>query len=162
MSEETLTTTIPEQREWTLKRPGNINFADARGAYPGCKLVDFATTDEANEFFKDRAGLLVVDYQVGNSGRVFMLISKQMDEQEMEEFNEYQSIVGAKMREWNERRDAEKKSAAEAAAKEKADRELFLKEAKQAVKEIADLRKAHEELKAKYADVKRQLKAESK
>lgn len=153
----TLTTTIPEQREWVLDRPGNINFADPRGSYPGCRLMSFATEQEANEFFTNKAGLLVVDVQIGGSGRIFMMVSKQMDDDELEEFQEYGSTVQLHMRQWREARDAKKAADKEAEQKAEADEAAFLKEAKQAMKEIADLRKAHEELKAKYADIKKKL-----
>ena len=156
-----LETTIPEVREWVLQRPGNINYADPRGAYPGCKLVHFDSVDEANDFFTNRAGLLVLNIDVTQSG-IWMLISKQMDEEEMEEMNEYSTHVNAKMQEFRARKDAEKQAAADAEKKAADEQAAFLKEAKQALKEIGDLRKAHEELKAKYADIKKKLKAAGK
>jgi hypothetical protein len=36
---ELIATKIPRQREFVLKRPGNINYTGEKGSYPGCRLV---------------------------------------------------------------------------------------------------------------------------
>ena len=37
----TATTAIPKEREFVIKRPGNINIAGERGNYPGCRVIGF-------------------------------------------------------------------------------------------------------------------------
>jgi len=82
------TTSIPESRRFILNRPGNINFADTRGSYPGCKLAVFANAEEVNEFFTAHANLLVTFIAPGTSS-IAVLYTNQLDGDDLKEFQDF-------------------------------------------------------------------------
>lgn len=113
--------TIPEKREFVIDRPGFINYAEARGNYSGCFLRTFtgmsgngvdnqsqSATEELNEFFRQRANLLVVG--IWRSGSVIdVLYTNTLEGEELEEFNEYSRSISIHMAEWRKER-AERKA----------------------------------------------------
>lgn len=125
------------------KYPGHITWATDRGSFSGGREIYFGydgvlgleaedaevfekqvaedgTPNSpqalANLYFSKRANLLVVDRQVTNGG-ISYIITTQLDDDDLEEFEEVQKRVQLEMREWRERK-AQDKEAAMAEAKE--------------------------------------------
>lgn len=128
-------TTLPRKRELAINRPGNINWAGEKGAYPGCRLIEvhgegiegleqadqdnftkqveddggFAKHDVAslaNLFFKHRANLLSINTCIDAAGSFWVLYTNQLEGDELEDFQEYSSFVSAHMEEYREKRAA--------------------------------------------------------
>ena len=120
---------LPEKRNFIEKRPGNINYADERGSYPGCHLKFFPDSAGVNAFFAENANLLVVKLDATSDG-LFVLYTNQLDSEDLEEFNEFS-------RAWmnhKQERDAAK-------AKTQAEKERSQKAAEDDVKALIELGK---------------------
>jgi len=189
---EHVATAIPRQREMVLNRPGNINWAGERGAFPGCRLVEFTSdgayglSDEdattlvaqsgsmrrdaaslANLYFKHRANLLVVNTWVDSGGSFWVLITNQMEGDELDDFQEYSRFVSEHMEEYRTKRDlrkrkvdedklaqeADDKALIELGKKEKAGN--FVKRARDAEEEIERVKKENIKLKARLAKLEK-------
>lgn len=127
------------------KYPGHISWASDRANFAGCRIVTFmeggaqgltredelvliaqmkekdlngsASPEEiANLYFSTRANLLVVDMKV-SADTITMLLTTQLDEEDLEEFVEVNTRVQLGMREWREekakQREAEQEKARE-------------------------------------------------
>lgn len=136
----------PPHREDALKtvmdkRPGHISWATDTANFAGCRAVRFApgcivgleADDEAefekqhthpnrspvelmNTYFQHRANLLMLQMQVDAEGSITCLVTSQLDDEDLEEFQEIQQRINLDMREWRERRAKDKAAAAESAA----------------------------------------------
>lgn len=123
-----------EQRVKTVmdKMPGHISWATDRANFSGCRELGFgfnfwsglSEEDEkafveqiagrtlrpqelANLYFSHRANLLTVD-RVVDGGGIYYLVTTQLDEEDLEEFEETQRRVNFEMREWRAKKEAEK------------------------------------------------------
>lgn len=136
-----------EQTRKTLydRRPGHINLASDRANFAGCRYITFSEwgpsgleeadakqfaaevdalsndreytrEDYINLYFSHRANLLVLEMHTIDD-EVGMLITNQLDDEDMEEFQEVQQRVNLEMREWREKR-AERAKADEELARE--------------------------------------------
>lgn len=80
---------------------------------------DFLTAETiANLYFSTRGNLLVVDTKVTSMG-ITMLITTQLDEDDLEELQETQTRINLEMREWREEREKRKLAEMEAFKEEK-------------------------------------------
>ncbi len=130
------------------KYPGHISWASDRANFSGCRLIRFGhdgatglekEDDEAfaqqldaefgenytpspetcaNLYFSKRANLLVVDTKIDPAG-IVMLVTTQLDDDDLEELQETQKRIQLDMREWREQRNAEKQKEIEARAEER-------------------------------------------
>lgn len=80
---------------------------------------DFLTAETiANLYFSTRGNLLVVDTKVTSMG-ITMLITTQLDADDLEELQETQTRINLEMREWREEREKRKLAEMEAFKEEK-------------------------------------------
>ncbi len=130
------------------KFPGHITWATDRGSFSGNRVVTFVAggaqgleqEDEMlyieqcraaglldgeaapealmNLYFSKRANLLVVDMAVSET-TITVLMTTQLDDEDLEELNERQTAVEVHMREWREARAQRKATAAAAVLEEK-------------------------------------------
>jgi hypothetical protein len=169
-------TTIPKDREFVLKRPGNINWASERGSFAGSRAIVFTRvgalgleSDDAEKFtvqmsetvgagspaananlyFKHRANLLVVNYHVDVQGDIHCLITNHLENDELEEFQEYQNAMAVHMREWHQKREDAKRKREEAEEKEAKEHDDLLLMGKKAVEHnlFSKLRELEEKVK---------------
>jgi hypothetical protein len=122
------------------KRPGHISWATDGANFSGCRAVTFTPAgvvgltaeDEAtlrqendgvgcasavswmNLYFSKRANLLMLSMDVADEG-ITCLVTSQLDDEDLEEFQEIQQRVNLDMREWRERRAKDKQAAQESA-----------------------------------------------
>jgi hypothetical protein len=115
------------------KYPGHITWASDRANFSGCRLIRFsddgvtgleeedaklfeeelAEVDvgsaeaAANLYFSTRANLMVVDTKI-TDGAISMLVTTQLDDDDLEELQETQTRIQLGMREWREKRDEER------------------------------------------------------
>lgn len=73
-------------------------------AFRAGKDVDDAA-EVMNLYFSTRANLLVLNVFSGANGGIHVLITNQLDAEDLEEFQEVQQRVNLEMREWREKRD---------------------------------------------------------
>lgn len=129
-------TPIPEKREFTINRPGFINWSDGKSNYPGSHLKEFhntsegSATDAVNKFFTERANLLTVSMWIDYSGVIYVLYTNMLEGEELEEFQEHSRALTLHMQEWREARVARKREAARRAneAEEEIKRKVRLAE----------------------------------
>lgn len=126
------------------KYPGHISWASDRANFAGCRVITYteggacgleredegkfiqqmkdalgaaaldATPEEVmNLYFSTRANLLIVDMKVAD-GAITVLVTTQLDDEDLEEFNEAQTRVNLEMREWREEKAKEREQALEA------------------------------------------------
>lgn len=189
---ELVSTGLPKRRDLVLNRPGNINYADARGSYPGCRYIEFSDygtvtglepEDEAkfkmqteaarqgnqaltaveglNLYLKHRANLLTIKLDTLSNGRIRMLYTNQLEDDELENFHETSRFIHQHMEEFKAKK-AEQRQAAEAAeaARRKDLAELaelgkkerdgnFIKRARDAEEKVAKLEKENTRLRRK-------------
>lgn len=117
------------------KWPGHITLASDRASFSGCRIVTFAPsgayglTDEdvavfaqeraktvchnaeamMNLYFSTRANLLMLDWKLGPEvDTITVVITTQLDAEDLEEMQEVNVRVNLEMREWREKRAKEK------------------------------------------------------
>lgn len=122
------------------KYPGHISWASDRANFAGCRIVTFmdggaaglerndeqelvnqmkkagldleATPEQVmNLYFSTRANLLVVDLKISES-TITILVTTQLDEDDLDEFNEQARITEIHMRDWREKRAAQREAQA--------------------------------------------------
>lgn len=129
------------------KWPGHITVANDRASFSGCRIIEFQTTgtvtglevddadvyyaqlkdvsdaeigwgpaDYMNLYFSHRANLLCIDWKPTETG-ILCIVTTQLDDEDLEEFQEAQVRVNLEMRDWRERK-AKEREAAEADARE--------------------------------------------
>lgn len=108
------------------KMPGHIALATDRANFPGCRLVffsheavsglegddyakfqdecggdfsDLGPVELVNEYFSRRANLLMLQMSI-NDGGITVLLTTQMDDEDIEEFQEGQRFMAEHMREY--------------------------------------------------------------
>ena len=120
------------------KYPGHISWASDRANFSGCRSIRFAmgtafgleaadgkkfvaemeeaklgesasTEAVMNLYFSKRANLLVVDSKP-DCGDVVLLVTTQLDDEDLEEFQEVQTRVNLEMREWREARETRREA----------------------------------------------------
>ena len=121
MSEETPNGTDSKKTALSWDWPGKIPVANERGYFTGCAALKFNTCEAANAFFEANKGLLAAYPQFLPDGSLCVLVTKQLDGEEQEEFEHFQREMGWHMSEWRKKRDAAKQ-------KERADKERELAE----------------------------------
>lgn len=129
------------------KWPGHITVANDRASFSGCRIIEFQTNgtvtglevddadvyyaqlkdvsaaeidwgpaDYMNLYFSHRANLLCIDWKPTETG-ILCIVTTQLDDEDLEEFQEAQVRVNLEMRDWRERK-AKEREAAEADARE--------------------------------------------
>lgn len=129
------------------KWPGHITVANDRASFSGCRIIEFQNTgtvaglevddaavyydqledvsaaevgwgpaDYMNLYFSHRANLLCIDWKPTDTG-ILCIVTTQLDDEDLEEFQEAQVRVNLEMRDWRERK-AKEREAAEADARE--------------------------------------------
>lgn len=129
------------------KWPGHISWASDRANFAGCRVITFSdralasgleqadsdlfakqleadgrlmTAQEMmNLYFSTRANLLVVQMLVAADSSVTVLVTTQMDADDLEELQEVQTRVNLDMREWRKKRADEREKVAAAAREER-------------------------------------------
>lgn len=61
-----------------------------------------------NLYFSTRANLLVLDWKINNEGAITVIVTTQLDAEDLEEMQEVNVRVNLEMREWREKRAKEK------------------------------------------------------
>lgn len=105
--------------------------------------------DLANLYFSTRANLLVLNVSKTGSDEVSFLITNQLDDDDLAEFNEIQRRVQLDMREWREKQAEQKAAQAEVLAEnrrlvevgKKAEQHGFFKKLRELEAELAELKK---------------------
>lgn len=118
------------------KWPGHITIASDRASFSGCRIITFTavgaeglTQEDAaklvedtyaaglsvltaeqlmNLYFSTRANLLVLDWKINNEGAITVIVTTQLDAEDLEEMQEVNVRVNLEMREWREKRAKEK------------------------------------------------------
>ena len=165
------------------KWPGHISWASDRANFAGCRVITFdenavygleekdenefglqmhessksesftASAEELmNLYFSTRANLLVVSMTTTASS-ITVLVTTQMDNEDLEEFQEIQTRVNLEMREWREKR-----------AKEKAERQAEAMEERRLIEvgrtaETYNLAGRVRELEAELAEMRKAARA---
>lgn len=130
------------------KLPGHITWASDRGSFSGCRAITFMAGDVAgltdedrrqfeaelreaklelhsclpatlmNAYFSKRANLLVVA-MTSDVGEFTVLVTTQMDDDDLEEFQEVSRRVHLEMAEWREQRNKKRLEEVEKAREER-------------------------------------------
>lgn len=116
------------------KWPGHITLASDRASFSGCRIVTFTSEgaygltdddddvfateraetacynpeDMMNLYFSTRANLLVLDWKLAVDGGITVVVTTQLDAEDLEEMQEVNTRVNLEMREWREKRAKEK------------------------------------------------------
>lgn len=116
------------------KWPGHITLASDRASFSGCRIITFNSlgaygltfeddvvfaTEQAktvchnaedmmNLYFSTRANLLVLDWKPAAEGDITVVVTTQLDAEDLEEMQEVNTRVNLEMREWREKRAKEK------------------------------------------------------
>lgn len=113
LTEPSPTTTIPADRNFLMKRPGNVAVSVHNTQYPGCKMIRFKgqdggeeedtlAEDEMNAYFTKYGNMLLVDWRVCPDGSILAFITNTMDAEDLEEMNAYGGALQEFMREFKE------------------------------------------------------------
>lgn len=188
-----LSTTLPKKRDVIINRPGNINYAGDRGHFPGCRIVLFgndgvygleaadsekfysqvgaeSTPGEpwnpakaVNTYFKYRANLLTVAVSAGADG-IVVVFTNQLEDEELDEFQEFTREWGNKQREREAKRaeEAQKKRDEEKARNEEMNALVALGKKARDHNLVDKLRELDEENKRLRAELGRYKKDEKK
>lgn len=113
--------------------------------------------DLMNLYFSKRANLLLV-HMVPSPEQITCLITTQLDEDDLAEFEEVQRRVQLDMREWREKRDKDREEAAQAAREER--RLIEVGRKAETYNLFAKLRELEEEVKALKAAAKEAASAD--
>ena len=113
--------------------------------------------DLMNLYFSKRANLLLVHMMPGTE-QITCLITTQLDEDDLAEFEEVQRRVQLDMREWREKRDKDREEAAQAAREER--RLIEVGRKAETYNLFAKLRELEEEVKALKAAAKEAASAD--
>lgn len=166
-----------EQTQKTVqdKYPGHIAWATDRASFSGCRMLTFTPEGVAgleekdgevfekecagkilpspaawiNQYFSTRANLLVLNMAVNDYG-IHLLVTTQLDAEDLEELEEVQRRVQLDMREWRERKAEEREKAED----EIRENQRLIALAKQW--EAHNLPGKVKELEAKLAELRRQ------
>lgn len=147
-------TTLPEERRFIINRPGNVNYADIRGSYPGCKVAVFADATEVNEFFTAHANLLVTFVAPSPHG-IVVLYTNNLSGEDLEEFNEFSRAWSLHQRERAAKREAAKAEAARKQQEAEAETRRLLVLGKKCEEHHAKIEKQLAELKQLRKELKR-------
>lgn len=191
---DALSTTLPKKRDVIINRPGNINIAGDRGHYPGCRVAVFsddgvygledadrerlykqiAEASEPSEpwtaaktlnlYFKHRANLLTVALFGTGGGDITVVFTNQLEDEELEEFQEFTQEWGAKQREREAKRaeEAQKKKDEEKARNEEMNALITLGKKARDHNLVEKLRELDEEVKRLRAELSRYKKDDRK
>lgn len=135
--------THPAVKSWKGWYPGKMGVANERGYYPGCAFKMFNNPDEANAWFTENVGLLVVDVQL-SQGFILVMYTKILDPEEKQESDDVMHEVREmldKRRAEREAREEEAKARAEESSKKAAEE---AEAAEKELKRLAELGRRHE------------------
>ncbi len=116
---------IPEKRDFKVHRIGNIAIDKDEGKFSGCLMKVFEQERDMNEFFRDTAGIMLVDWRPGPNGEIFAIITNTLTDAQLKVITTRGEIIESMVREEMEKEEAANKASVEALeAEEKQLREL--------------------------------------
>lgn len=99
---------IPKERP-LLERIGNVALDTTGGVFSGCKFKFFASDEELNNFFRDNANVMLVDWKYDSeNGGIMGALTNTLDADQLEVIKMRTEVIEAEVNKLKEARDAER------------------------------------------------------